>query len=164
MALFTDNAVYINWTTVQRYFWRNNRDPTVILVPFQLPPTLKKNIFARRWTWAEEEEAECRLHRILPLHQNLLFLYEGRSRQRHLTEDCAQVWVKTPWWSFYLVWRPSWQEIPGSYHVLSPPSPNNRLLLVITVIKPSFYWLPQRPDQFPILFSLPVGPGKTPFC
>jgi hypothetical protein len=28
-------------------------------------------------------------------------------------------------------------------HVLSPPPPNYRLLLVITVIKPSFYWLPQ---------------------
>ncbi len=77
-----------------------------------------------------------------------------------LTEDRAQVGVKRLWWSFYLVWRPSWQEIPGSYHVLSLPPKNYRLLLVITLIKPSFYWLPQWSDQFPILFSLPVGPGK----
>ncbi len=51
-------------------------------------------------------------------------------------EDCAQVGVERLWWSFYLVWRLSWQEIPGSFSVLSPPPPNYRLLLANTVINP----------------------------
>ncbi len=80
------------------------------------------------------------------------------------TLDSAQEGVERLWWSCYLVWRPSSQEIPGSVSVLSWPPPNYRLLLAITVIKHSFYWLPQWLDQFPILCSLPVGPGKTLFC
>jgi hypothetical protein len=50
------------------------------------------------------------------------------------------------------------QEILWSFGVPSPPPPNYRLLLAITMIKPSFYWLPQRSDQLPIFGSLPLGP------
>jgi hypothetical protein len=70
------------------------------------------------------------------------------ANQRHYTEDYAQVGVERLWWSFYLVWRPSSQEIPGSFSVQSPPPPNYRLLLAITVIDPSFYWFPQYQTGF----------------
>jgi hypothetical protein len=53
-------------------------------------------------------------------------------------KDRAQVGVERLWWPFYVVWRPSSQEIQMSCH-LPPPTPNDRLLLVITVIKPSCF-------------------------
>ncbi len=51
-------------------------------------------------------------------------------------EDCAQVGIERLCWSFYLVWRPSSEEIPGRSHVPSCPSPNSRLLLAIMMIEP----------------------------
>jgi hypothetical protein len=67
-------------------------------------------------------------------------------------EDCAQVGVETLWRSFYLVWKPSSQEVPGPSYVLSAPSPeqwdaigcrlSNQFLLAPTEIKPVYYSIP----------------------
>ncbi len=84
-----------------------------------------------------------------------------RPDPQHWTEDGAQVGVKRLWWSFYLVCRPSWQEIPGSLHMLFPPPPSYRLLLVITVSKTQFLLAPTviRPVSIPLVST--CGPWEN---
>jgi hypothetical protein len=75
-------------------------------------------------------------------------------------EDCAQVRIERLWWSFYLVWRLSSQEIPGPNHVLSCPSQKSRLLLALMMIEPVAidYYNEQTSLLFPSIYC--VGPGK----
>jgi hypothetical protein len=78
-------------------------------------------------------------------------------------EDCAQVGVETLWWSFYLVWKPSSQEVPGPSCVLSAPSPKQWDAIGYQVYQTSSYCL-QRDQTSLLFYSLYcVGPGKILF-
>ncbi len=78
------------------------------------------------------------------------------------TQDCAQLGVEALWWSFYLVWKPSSQEVPGPCCVLSAPSPKQWDAIGYHVYQTSSYWLLERSNQFTILLSLLCGPWENP--
>jgi hypothetical protein len=78
-------------------------------------------------------------------------------------EDCTQVGVEALGWSFYLVWKPSSQKVPGPSCVLSAPSPEQWDSVGYHVYKP--VPIGSYRDQISLLFySLySVDPGKILF-
>jgi hypothetical protein len=82
---------------------------------------------------------------------------------KDIRQDCAQAGEEAQWRSFYLVWKPSSQEVPGPSCVLSAPSPKQWDAIGYHVYQTSSYWLLQRSNLFTILFSLLCGQWKTLF-